>query len=418
MPPVTVLGMEMLTILVMLAVGLALGFGLGWLVARVRPRDEGVLAAIEQRGADQAVVREGMDRLQDQLRDLDHQRATWQGQFSQQVSDMRLTTESLRRETSALSSALRKPQVRGRWGELHLRRSVELAGLVSRCDFTEQAQLADGVLRPDLVVHLAGGKSVVVDAKVSLEAFLDAASSEDDDEREAHLQRHVRQLRTHVDLLASKAYWRALDETPEFVVMFIPAEAFLSAALDTQSDLLEYAASKHVILATPTTLIALLRTVAHGWSHETLAAQAAEVRRLGAELHQRLGSLGAHLDKVGRSLGAAVSAYNAGVGSLEGRVLVTARRFSDLGVTTDELSSPRQVDEAPRLLTAPEFESGRFNDADPDSGNALGDPSARGGRGALDDFVALGDVASPRGRDDTLFEDSAGAPEVPRIRRA
>jgi DNA recombination protein RmuC len=379
--------MEILTILVMLTVGLSLGFGLGWLASRARPRDEGVLAALEQRGADQAVVREGMERLQDQLRDLEHSRATWQGQFSQQVSDMRLTTESLRRETGSLTSALRKPQVRGRWGELHLRRTVELAGLVARCDFTEQAQLADGVLRPDVIVHLAGGKSVVVDSKVSLEAFLDAASSEDDDEREAHLQRHVRQLRTHVDQLGSKAYWRALDETPEFVVMFVPAEAFLSAALDTQTDLLEYAASKHVILATPTTLIALLRTVAHGWSHETLAAQATEVRRLGTELHQRLGSLGGHLDKVGRSLGAAVAAYNAGVGSLEGRVLVTARRFNDLGVTSDELPAPRQVEEAPRTLSAPEFE-------------------------------VLGDVAVPGPGEATLFDDTGTRADEPWIRRA
>ena len=387
--------MEILTILVMLAVGLALGFGLGWLASRARPRDEGVLAALTERGQEQAVVREGLDRLHDQLRDLDHQRATWQGQFSQQVADMRLTTESLRRETGSLTSALRKPQVRGRWGELHLRRTVELAGLVARCDFTEQAQLADGVLRPDVIVHLAGGKSVVVDAKVSLDAFLDAASSEDDDEREAHLQRHVRQLRTHVDQLGSKAYWRALDETPEFVVMFVPAEAFLSAALDTQTDLLEYAASKHVILATPTTLIALLRTVAHGWSHETLAAQAAEVRRLGTELHQRLGSLGGHLDKVGRSLGAAVAAYNAGVGSLEGRVLVTARRFNDLGVTDDELPAPRQVEEAPRRLSAPEFDAG--------------------------DFEALGEVATPGPGPGSLFDDPAtqpASPEQPRIRRA
>jgi DNA recombination protein RmuC len=393
--------MEILTILVMLSVGLALGFGLGWLASRARPRDEGVLAALTERGQEQAIVREGLDRLHDQLRDLDHQRATWQGQFSQQVADMRLTTESLRRETGSLTSALRKPQVRGRWGELHLRRTVELAGLVARCDFTEQAQLADGVLRPDVIVHLAGGKSVVVDAKVPLDAFLDAASSEDDDEREAHLQRHVRQLRTHVDQLGSKAYWRALDETPEFVVMFVPAEAFLSAALDTQTDLLEHAASKHVILATPTTLIALLRTVAHGWSHETLAAQAAEVRRLGTELHQRLGSLGGHLDKVGRSLGAAVAAYNAGVGSLEGRVLVTARRFNDLGVTDDELPAPRQVEEAPRRLSAPEFDGGDVE--------------------VLGDFEALGEVATPGPGPASLFDEPATqpvGPDQPRIRRA
>ncbi|QIK74177.1 DNA recombination protein RmuC [Nocardioides piscis] len=371
--------MEILTILLMLAVGVLLGFGLGWFVSRSRPRDEGVLAALTERGQEQAVVREGLERLQDQLRDLEHARSSWQGQFSQQVSDMRLTTESLRRETSSLTSALRKPQVRGQWGELHLRRAVELAGLVSRCDFTEQVQLADGVLRPDVVVHLAGGKSVVVDAKVPLDAFLDAAASEDDDEREAHLQRHVRQLRTHVDQLSGKAYWRSLEETPEFVVMFVPAEAFLSAALDTQTDLLDYAAAKNVILATPTTLIALLRTVAHGWSHETLAAQAAEVRRLGTELHQRLASMGGHLDRVGRSLGAAVTAYNAAVGSIEGRVLVTARRFNELGVTTDDLTTPRQVEEGPRSLSAPEF-------------------------------AALEELAVPGAVEEALLDDSGGLP--------
>ena len=355
MVPGTIVGMETLTTVVMLLIGLALGFGLGWLAARARPRDEGVLTALEQRGADQAVVRDGLERLGDQLSDLAHDRATWQAAFHQQVADMRHTTDTLRRETASLATALRKPQVRGRWGELHLRRAVELAGLVAHCDFTEQARLVDGVLRPDLVVHLAGGKSVVVDAKVSLDAFLDAAACADDDEREAHLQRHVRQLRTHVDQLASKTYWRALEETPEFVVMFLPAEAFLAAALDTQADLLEHAAGKQIIIATPTTLIALLRTVAHGWSHETLSAQAHEVRRLGAELHQRLGSLGGHLDRVGRALGAAVSAYNSGVGSLEGRVLVTARRFTDLGVATDDLPPPRQVEESTRALSAPEL---------------------------------------------------------------
>jgi DNA recombination protein RmuC len=371
--------MDLLTTSVTLLVGLVLGGLIGMLWVRSRPQDSGVVAALQERerreSADQALVREGLARLHDQLRDLDHSRASWQGQFSQQVADMRLTTESLRRETSSLATALRKPQVRGRWGELHLRRTIELAGLVDRCDFSEQVHVADGVLRPDVVVHLAGGKSVVVDAKVPLDAFLDATAAEDDEEREAHLRRHVRQLRTHVDLLGAKAYWRALDETPEFVVMFVPAEAFLAAALETQGDLLEHAAARQVVLATPTTLIALLRTVAHGWSHETLASQAAEVQRLGRELHERLGTLGGHLDKVGRSLGAAVSSYNAAVGSLEGRVLVTARRFGELGVTSDDLDAPRQVEEAPRALSAPEL-------AAPDL-SALGDV-ARPGAAVLD----------------------------------
>jgi DNA recombination protein RmuC len=305
-----------LPLLLGLGLGLLLGVVIGYLLARSRSVEP---AALEARAADTALVRDGLERLQDQVSDLERNRAAWQVQLHEQVEGMRHLADSLRRETSALSTALRKPQVRGRWGELHLRRSVELAGLVSHCDFSEQSRFDDGALRPDLVVHLAGGRSIVVDAKVPLDAFLDATGADDDAERDVHLARHVRQLRTHVDALAAKAYWRALSETPEFVVMFVPAESFLSAALDQRSDLLEYAAQRQVILATPTTLIALLRTVAHGWSHERLAGQAAEVQRLGRELHERLGVLGGHVDKVGRSLAGAVAAYNQAVGSLEGR---------------------------------------------------------------------------------------------------
>ena len=248
------------------------------------------------------------------MRDLDHQRATWQGQLNEQVHDMRIANEGLRRETQSLATALRKPQVRGRWGELHLRRAVELAGLVDRCDFTEQARLDDGARRPDLVVHLVGGRSVVVDAKVPLDAYLDATTSDDDDERAGHLHRHARQLRTHVDLLGGKTYWRSLEETPEFVVLFLPAESFLAAALEADPGLLEHAAARQVVLATPTTLIALLRTVAHGWSHEALADQAREVHRLGRDLYGRLGTMATHFDHVGRSLNAAVGHYNQTVG--------------------------------------------------------------------------------------------------------
>ncbi|MEI5672787.1 MULTISPECIES: DNA recombination protein RmuC [unclassified Nocardioides] len=332
--------METLTALLTLLVGLALGALVGVLWARSRPQH---VQAVGQGMVDQAEVMQGLDRLSDQLADLDHQRSTWQGQLHQQVADMRLSTETLRRETHALSTALRKPQVRGRWGELHLRRAVELAGLVDRCDFAEQVRLDDGALRPDLVVRLVGGRSVVVDAKVPLDAYLDATSA-DDDERPAHLARHVRQLRTHVDQLGAKAYWRALPETPEFVVLFVPAESFLAAALETDGSLIEYAAARQVVLATPTTLIALLRTVAHGWTHEALADQAREIHRLGRDLHGRLGTLGGHLDLVGRSLNAAVGHYNSAVGSLESRVLVAARRFSDLAVTDEPLPTPRAVE--------------------------------------------------------------------------
>ena len=339
--------------LLLVCLGLLLGAGLGAVagyatgMARPRPHspaEERLTRALDQQAGEEAVVRESLERLHDQMRDLEHTRVAWQSQLHEQVSDMRHSTETLRRETQSLSSALRRPQVRGRWGELHLRRAVELAGLVDRCDFHEQVQLEDGALRPDLVVHLSGGRQVVLDAKVPLDAYLDATSTDDDDTRDHHLARHARQLRTHVDALGSKSYWRALSETPEFVVLFVPAESFLSAALESDPSLIEHAATRQVVLATPTTLIALLRTVAHGWSHEALSTQAAEIHRLGRDLHHRLGTFSARLDQVGRSLNAAVGHFNAAVGSLESRVLVGARRFSDLGVTEEALTSPQAVE--------------------------------------------------------------------------
>ena len=346
----------LLALLLTLLLGVGLGTAIGLLWARSRAVDDSpAIAALQQRAADQAVVREGLDRLADQLSDLAHDRVAWQASFNQQVSDMRHTTDVLRRETQSLSTALRRPQVRGRWGELHLRRTVELAGMVAHCDFTEQHQLAGGSLRPDLVVHLAGGRQVVVDAKVPLDAFLDATAAEEPDERDHHLARHAAQLRAHVDALGAKAYWRALPQAPEFVVLFVPAESFLSAALESDAGLLEHAATRHVVLATPSTLIALLRTVAHGWSHERLASAAAEVQRLGRELHERLATMGGHVDRLGRSLDAAVTAYNQAVGSLEGRVLVSARRFRDLGVTDVDLAEPRQVESVARAIGAAEL---------------------------------------------------------------
>ncbi len=335
--------MPMVMAMLMLLVGLCLGAAVGLLWTRSRPAYVG--AAVDA-GVERAELIQGLDRLSDQMRDLDHQRASWQGQLSQQVLDMRLATDVLRRETQTLSTALRKPQVRGRWGEMHLKRAVELAGLVDRCDFTEQAHTRTedgGAQRPDLVVHLVGGRTVVVDAKVPLDAFLDATGCDDDDEREVHLARHARQLRQHVDTLAGKRYWRSLPGSPEFVVLFVPAESFLSAALTADRDLLDDAAAKQVVMATPTTLIALLRTVALGWREERLTDQAQEIHRLGRDLHERLGTLIGHVDDVGRSLNAAVGHYNAAVGSLESRVLVSARRFADLAVTDDELPRPRPV---------------------------------------------------------------------------
>src|SRR3954462_15436111 len=341
----------LLTLLAGLVVGLAAGVRLS------APDKTPDVRALEARAGDNAVVKHGLEALQDQMRELQDQRLDWQSRLDEQVHHMRHSTDLLRRETSSLATALRKPQVRGRWGELHLRRAVELAGLVSRCDFDEQVSLheANGLLRPDVVVHLAGGKEVVVDAKVPLDAFLDLTETDDDEMRAVHLARHVRQVRQHVDTLAAKSYWRSLPTTPEFVVLFVPGESFLSAALDGDAALIEYAAERKVILATPTTLIALLRTVAYGWTQQSLAEKARDIHRLARDLHDRLSTFSGHLDKVGRSLGSAVASYNSAVGSLESRVMVSARRLNELDVTDEELSSPHQVESAPRSPSALEL---------------------------------------------------------------
>lgn len=365
----------LLTLALVLAVGLALGAVIGVLWSRSRPEADVAVAALQQRVADHAVVQDGLERLQDQLSDLAHDRVAWQAQLHQQVADVRLSTDTLRRETSTLAAALRKPQVRGQWGELHLRRTVELAGLVDHCDFAEQVRLDDGRLRPDLVVTLAGGRTIAVDAKAPLAAFLDLTGSDDPAEHDRALARLGEHVRTHVADLGSRRYWEALAGTPEFVVLFLPGEAILQAALQAVPDLVEQAAAKNVVLATPSTLIALLRTVAQGWQHELLNAQAHEVQRLGQELHARLGSMAGHLDRVGRSLGASVAAYNQAMGSLEGRVLVSARRFAELGVTSEPLDAPRQVEAVPRSPAAPELTAlGRVP-------NVLADPT-------LDDLLA------------------------------
>ena len=330
--------MEIMTSFAPALAGLLLGLVLGGCLGLLWTRSRSSYSAGM---VDQAEVMQGLDRLSDQMRDLDQHRAAWQGEFHQQVTD-------LARETRSLSTALRKPQVRGRWGELHLRRAVELAGLVDRCDFTEQVRFDDGAQRPDLVVRLVGRRQVVVDAKVPLDAYLDATSTDDDTVRREALGRHARQLRQHIDGLSYKAYWRALSETPEFVVLFVPADSFLAAALDTDPGLIDHAAARQVVLASPTTLIALLRTVAQGWSHEALADQAREIHRLGRDLHQRLGLLSTHLDRVGRSLNTAVGHFNQAVGSYESRVLVSARRFTELSVVAEDLDPPRQVESISR----------------------------------------------------------------------
>jgi DNA recombination protein RmuC len=300
-------------------------------------------------------MRETLARVEQQLRDSDIARARSHAELTQQVEFTRHGAEQLREQTQALVTALRRPEARGRWGELQLRRVVELAGMAAHVDFDEQVVTEGGARRPDMVVRLAGGKNVVVDSKVSLAAYLEAASAADESEREARISAHARHLRTHVDQLASKAYWSSLPETPEFVIMFVPGEAFLAPALEHDQGLLEYALARRVHLATPTTLVSMLRTVQYAWQQQALSENAREVFELGRELYARLSGLGRHLDKVGKSLTTAVGAYNLAVGTMESRVLVSARRLASLGVVDGELPGPAPVLETARPLSAPEL---------------------------------------------------------------
>ncbi|MFC0625913.1 DNA recombination protein RmuC [Kribbella deserti] len=369
-------GTTFLMLLAILLIGLLLGAAFGVLWARGRDGAELARTTAERDSAEdrlleitqekrsineqfggQAVVKESLDRLHAQLRQLEQSRAAWQSELHQQVNEVRLSGEALRRETASLSQALRKPQVRGRWGELHLRRTVELAGMVAHCDFTEQTSTVtdDGLLRPDMVVRLAEGKSLIVDSKVPLAAFLEAAESQDAEFQAERLRAHARHLRTHVDQLSAKAYWSRLPSTPEFVILFVPGESFLSAALDVEPTLLEYAAERRVILATPTTLIATLRAAAYAWNQSALTESAQQVFQLGRELYERLGVMGEHFDRVGRSLTSAVDAYNRSVGSLESRVFVTARKLRDLHVTESELAAMEVIEASVRPITAAEL---------------------------------------------------------------
>ena len=302
-------------------------------------------------------LKETLARVEDQLRESDAARNRSHAALAEQVAIARQSSEQLRMQTQALVTALRRPEARGRWGELQLRRVVELAGMSARCDFDEQVTVtsADGPLRPDMVVRLAGGKNIVVDSKVSLAAYLEAAESQDEDVRAARMAAHARHLKDHVDRLAGKAYWTALSPSPEFVILFIPGEAFLAPALEHDPGLLEYALTRKVHIATPTTLITMLRTAQYAWQQEALADNARAVFDLGRELYERLGGLGRHADQLGRALTKAVSAYNQTVGSLESRVLVTARRLNDLGVVDGDLEPLAPVEQTARALSAPEL---------------------------------------------------------------
>jgi DNA recombination protein RmuC len=302
-------------------------------------------------------LKETLTRVEAQLRESDAQRAASHAALAEQMTITRRSSDELKQQTQALVTALRKPEARGRWGEMQLRRVVELAGMSARCDFDEQVSVAtdEGPVRPDMVIHLAGGKQIVVDAKVSLAAYLQAAEATDDTVRENRLAAHARHLRDQVDNLAAKAYWAALSPAPEFVVLFVPGEAFLAPALEHDPGLLEHAVARRVHIATPTTLVSLLRTAQYAWQQEALSENARAVFDAGRELYERISGLGQHVDRVGKALSGAVTAYNQTVGSLESRVLVSARRLQQLGLVDTDQEAPRIVEETTRVLSAPEL---------------------------------------------------------------
>ncbi|MFF4773961.1 DNA recombination protein RmuC [Microtetraspora fusca] len=302
-------------------------------------------------------LKETLAKVENQLRESELGARAARAELGQQMEFVRQSSEQLRSQTSALVRALQRPEARGRWGELQLRRVAEIAGMARFCDFDEQvsADTPDGLVRPDMVVRLSGGKNIIVDSKVSLAAYLEAAEAGDPDLASARLDAHARHLREHVDRLAAKAYWQAFSPAPEFMVLFIPGEAFLAPALERDPALLEYAMNRRVHIATPTTLITMLRTAHYAWQQAALSENARAVFDLGKELYDRLGGLSRHVDGLGRALSRTVTAYNRTVGSLESRVLVSARKMNDLGITDKSLDGPALVEEPPRLPAVPEL---------------------------------------------------------------
>jgi DNA recombination protein RmuC len=368
-----------------LLIGLALGGGVAYLLMREKVGRAGdKLALLEQNQQDHtawedrlkaatgdvltksqtsllelteaklAPIKETLTKFELQARQLEEKRAREVTAIGERLREVAQGQEKLRTETGSLVTALRTPHVRGRWGEMQLKRVVELAGMLEYCDFRTQESTRDdegGLLRPDLVVKLPGGKTIVVDSKVPLDAYFDAVNTEDVDLKRTHLARHAAQMRDHIAKLGQKRYWRQFESSPEFVVMFVD-EGLYRAALDQDGSLLEAGAESGVIVASPATLIALLRSVSHGWQQEKVAESAQAISALGRDLYERLGVFAGHFAKAGRGLDTAVGAYNQAVKSFEHRLLVTARKFPEHGVTNDELPDVSQIERTPQELTA------------------------------------------------------------------
>lgn len=298
-------------------------------------------------------INEALKESQKQISELEKSRSEAYGGIKNQLEEMQLNQKSLKQETQNLVNALRRPEVRGRWGEITLRRLVELAGMVEHCDFVEQVHTSnDGqIFRPDMVVRMPDHRELVVDVKTPLDAYLTAAEAPDDAQRQLALKRHAKNVRAHIRLLASKAYWNQFEESPEFVILFIPGDQFLSAALNEEPDLIEYALSEQIILATPTSFVALLKAVAYGWRQLALADNAKEIRILAEDLYARLATYVTHMNKVGRQLNSSVENFNKAVGSLERSVLPGARKFVELGVhPKKEVEKLETIESVPRTM--------------------------------------------------------------------
>ncbi len=298
-------------------------------------------------------IKETLQKTEQQFRQIENERKEAYGSITKHLETMTQTQQILHSETRNLVQALRRPEVRGQWGEMTLKRLAELAGMVEYCDFYEQehTNTADGAMRPDMIIRMPGGREIIVDAKTPLDAYLSAVEAPDDATRDMHLTRHARKVRERVRELAARSYWSQFNNSPDFVVMFIPGDQFLSAALDVDRALLEDALRQKVILATPTSFVALLRAVAFGWQQQALAKNAEQIRDLGVDLHKRLCVFSEHLAKLGRSLGSSLEHYNKAVGSFEHQIIPGARKFTELGISAPKtLEIPEQIEKGVRNI--------------------------------------------------------------------